>query len=263
MIMNRTRYFAVALRALTAIALLFAGSFGIAAQEVDKWYSKGNNSQIFGSVRNDIDALAAVLVGAGLSDSIIAGRQAEAAGKKVALVQLLEALKLDVARSVAMSRILAERGLLPADAGKAGALAEQALIFFRAGLVENDLTAIIEESSIRLGAKAKPEAILARTMAVMSAVADMQAVYGLSAAERMELEKALASSSLSDSRLNSVSEKIAALIRKNSPISEAIDTVVSETRGQSGKPANAGNKPENPGKAGNAGNSNNAGKKGL
>lgn len=248
----------VVFTSILSLFLLSAGVLQASAQDVAAWFSKGTNSQTYGVVRSDLESLSAALMTAGLSDSLLAGRLAEAASKKVPAALLVDALRLDVARSIAMAKILAERGLMPADAKKASQLAEQALIFFRAGLIETDIAAILEESSVRLGPKAKPEAVVARSMIVMSVVADMQAVYGLSAADRLELERALASSTLADSKLNSVADKIAALVRKNSPLTEAIDEVVSGNRGSSGKPEKV-DKPDT--KPGNTGNQGNAGKK--
>lgn len=238
-------------RAVIAVLFLLAGALHAGAQDVAAWFSRGTNSQIYGTVRAELEVLSAALAKAGLSDSLLVVRLAEAAGKKVSAPQLLDALRVDVARSVSMAHLLAGRGLMPTDARKASQLAEQALIFFRAGMSEDDLAAILAESSVRLGTKAKPDAVVARSMAVMALVADMQAVYGLSAAERLELGRTLASSSLPDSRLNSLTEKIVALVRKNRPVSEAIDSVVTDTRGSSGKPESPGSKPDSPGKPGN------------
>jgi len=249
--MHYTRPVKYTARAFLTVLFLLAGALHVSAQDVAAWFSKGSNSQIYGTVRAELDMLSAALAKAGLSDSLLAVRLAEAAGKKVSAPQLLDALRVDVARSVSMAHLLAGRGLMPTDARKASQLAEQALIFFRAGVSEEDLAAILAESSVRLGTKAKPDAVVARSMAVMALVADMQAVYGLSAAERLELGTTLASSNLPDSRLNSLTEKIVALVRKNRPVSEAIDSIVTDTRGSSGKPAHPGNKPENPGKPGN------------
>jgi hypothetical protein len=210
------------------LCFMLAGTIPLAAQEVSGWFAKSSLASAYGSVRSDIESIASSLSSAGISDSLLASRLEEGARKHVPAELMLATLRADTSRAISVAASLRERGLLPQDKRKATSEVEQASILLRAGLTEGELGASLDAATERNG---KNESAVSRAIAALSAVAAVQAKFGISETERRRLAIALVSSDVSDGSLDSVLATMEKSVAGGSSVSEALDAAVGRFAG--------------------------------
>lgn len=267
-----------AAKAFAVLALLFALTASLSAQDLAAWFAKPANQAAYGAIAAEAQTLAAAVRAASLSDSLLAARLEEAARKRVPAPLLLSTLREDTARYLSVSDALRDRGLLPADAKKASAMVEQVALLLRGGIVAGELNAALDAAIAKLGAKAANNAAVTRAVAALSVVASAKAQYGLSEESSRLLAVALTESDLSNKKLDSILDSIATILAQGGSVSEALNSAIAtiskgnsakakasekSNSGNSGEKENQGNsgEKENNGKSGENGGASNGGKK--
>ena len=249
-----------AAKAFAVLALLFALTASLSAQDLAAWFAKPANQAAYGAIAAEAQTLAVALRAASLSDSLLAARLEEAARKRVPASLLLATLRDDMARYLSVSAALRDHGLLPPDAKKASAMVEQVALLLRGGIDEDQLNAALDASIAKLGAKAANNAAVTRAVAALSVVANAKAQYGLSEESSRLLAVALAESNLSNKKLDSVLDSIATFLAQGGSASEALNSAIAAiSKGDSAK-ARASEK-SNSGNSGEKGNQGNSGEK--
>ncbi|MHB0896402.1 MAG: hypothetical protein ACYC1A_02490 [Spirochaetales bacterium] len=260
-----------AAKAFAVLALLFALTASLSAQDLAAWFAKPANQAAYGAIAAEAQTLAAAVRAASLSDSLLAARLEEAARKRVPAPVLLATLKQDTARYLSVSKALSSRGLLPSDAKKASAMIEQVALLLRGGIAESELSAALDAAVTKLGATAANNATVTRAVAALSVVANAKAQYGFSEENCHLLAIALTESDLSNKKLDSVLDSIATLVAQGGSVSDALNSVIAKiskgnsaeakaversNEGKSGEKENQGNsgEKENNGKSGENGN---------
>lgn len=140
------------LRRLAVFVTLLAVLAPAGAQDVASWFSDSSHQASYGSIRAEMESLAAGLAAANLPDSLLASRLEEGARKRVPPERLIAALRDDAARLTRIAATLRTRSLLPQDRRAAGALAERYQLLLRAGADFADLESALDRSISRFGA---------------------------------------------------------------------------------------------------------------
>jgi hypothetical protein len=216
-----------------SLALLLSAAIPsvVAAQNVAAWFAAPANHAAYGALAAETQQLAAALVQASLSDSLIAERLVEAAKKRVAPATLAATLCEDTQRYLAVAASLRGLSLLPSDPKKASAAVDQAALLLRAGISESVLRATLAAAAGKLGAN---QATIDRALAALSVVAAIEAEYRLSEAEVLALATGLVDCDLSNGKLSSLTAAIKSAVKKGLPLLQAIDDSLAKvTKGKS------------------------------
>lgn len=141
----------VAVAAALAILALGAAAPRAGAQDLAAWYADAPHRAAYGSVRAEVESLAAQLSAASLPDSLLASRLEEGSRKRIAPDRLVAALRADTARLVRIASALRGAALLPQDRRAAGQLADRYQVLLRAGATFEEFEAALARSVARLG----------------------------------------------------------------------------------------------------------------
>ena len=209
-----------------ALLFLFAFAASAGAQNLAAWFAKPANQAAYGAIAAEVNALASSLKASSLPDSLLAARLEEAAQKKIPFTVLIATLKADTARYLAISAALRDRSLLPENDKKTAATVEQIALLLRAGIDEKTLEVSLDASQKKLGGKAKGSDALSRAIATLSVVATANAAYGFSDEEERLLAIALASSDLSDKKLEAVLPSMKGIVTKGGSVGEALQAAI-------------------------------------
>ena len=229
-------------RVASAIAfsmLLFALPAMLSAQDVAAWFSKTANKTAYGSIAGEVDALAAALRGAALSDSLLSQRLEEGARKRVPAAIMLSTLREDVERYMLVSGTLNTRKLLPSDIKKATTTVAQVSLLLRAGTTETELEASLDAGVALMGVKAPA---VARAIAALTVTAAARAELGLREEDSPSFAAALVRSGLADKNLGFVLASAKKLVAKGESANVALD----ETLASLSKDDSSGSKPGTP-----------------
>ncbi|HEY9054681.1 MAG TPA: hypothetical protein VIO60_07670 [Rectinemataceae bacterium] len=207
-------------RTALVLAIFAALASNLPAQALEAWLAAHAAQASYLSIADKARSLGASLAKAGLSDSLIADRLAEAFRKRVPAATLGPILEEDARRYLALASSMRGMGLLPAEPKKASEAVEQASILLRAGIPESALAAALSRSASRLG---PGMAAMDRALAALSVVATIQAEYRLSEPELLALATGLVDSDLATGKLNSFATSVKSAIKKGLSVTQAIE----------------------------------------
>jgi hypothetical protein len=168
-------------RVLGAILALALCGGRAAADEVAAWLESAPEASAYASVRDRIEATAALAAKDGVPDRLLALRLVEGAHKRAAPTKLAAALEEEERRLASLAALLAGRNLPPQVREE---LIEQGGILLRAG-------AVVEDIGLPLAAAESGPEGARRAFAAASAVSVLNARFALDSDARIRLPTAL------------------------------------------------------------------------
>lgn len=188
-------------------ALLFAAITPAAGQDLSAWFDHAPEAAAYASGRHAAEALAAKVRAAGLADRLLVDRIVEGVRKRVPPDRLIAAMVDETTRLESISRLLAERSLLPADPSEAAGFAAEASLLMRAGATTAEFEAALDAAA-KLETQGKPGSSQGiRVERALSAIATVRAInarFPLDEADRSSLCFALVGSVLDSGRFDSL-----------------------------------------------------------
>jgi len=232
--------------------LLFTLPAMLPAQDLAAWFSGKDNQATYGSIADEVDALAAALREAALSDSLLSQRLEEGARKRVPAAMMLSTLREDVERYIFVSGALNTRKLLSSDVKKAAATVAQVSLLLRAGSTETELEASLDAGVAVMGHKAP---VVARAIAALTVTAAARAEFGLREEDSPSFAAALVRSGLADKNLGFVLASAKKLVAKG----ESAEVALDEALASLSRDDSSGSRPGTPKDGGSPGSKENKG----